>query len=101
MAYALDNPVKRIAGGLNGAPSFWAYEDGDAAATIDGSGYFNLDAARMKVGDWVFINSGIGGSTAYGVAIVTGNTRDLTASPPVEGVVDITNVVTFGTVDSD
>ncbi len=101
MAYELANPVKRIAGGLNGAPTFWSYEDGDTAASIDASGYFNLDAARVKVGDWVFINSGIGGSPAYGVAIVTGNTRDLTTSPPTEGVVDITNVVTFGTIDSD
>ncbi len=101
MAYALDNPLKRLVGGLNGAPTHWAYEDGDTAASIDASGYFNLDAARVKVGDWVFINSGIGGSPAYGISIVTGNTRDLTASPPVEGVVDVTNVVTYGTIASD
>lgn len=101
MAYETSNPVKRVAGGLNGAPTFWAYEDGDTAATIDGSGYFNAEAARLKVGDWVFVNSGVGGSPAYGIAIVTGNTRDLDASPPVEGVVDITNVVAFGAIDSD
>lgn len=101
MAYELANPVKRIAGGLNGAPTHWAYEDGDALTAIDASGYFNLDAARLKVGDWLFTNAGIGGSTAYGIAVVTGNTRDLAASPPVEGVVDITNHVAFGAIDSD
>lgn len=101
MAYETSNPIKRQAGGVGGAKSLWFYSDGDTAATIDGSGYFNAEAARLKVGDWVQINSGIGGSPAYGMAIVTGNTRDLTASPPVEGVVDITNVTTFGTIDSD
>jgi hypothetical protein len=33
--------------------------------------------------------------------IVTSNTRDLTASPPVAGVVDVTNAVSVGSIDSD
>ena len=40
MAYALDNPVKKItqAGDSN---SIFYYTDGDATSTVVGSGYFN------------------------------------------------------------
>jgi hypothetical protein len=98
MAYEIANPVKKIAGGVGGAPSIWAYEDGDTLATMDASGYFNLDAARLKVGDRIVAN---GASASYGEAVVLSNTRDLAASPPVEGVVDTSNFTAFGAIDSD
>jgi hypothetical protein len=102
MAYELANPIKRIAGGIGGAPTLWFYEDGDALTAADASGYFNLDAARLKVGDRIFMNAVIGGSVTYGEAVVLSNTRDLTASPPVEGVVDTSNFSgAAGAIDSD
>ena len=73
------------------------YATADALTDVDGSGYFNAAAAKLQVGDWIMTSS----SSTYGIGIVTGNTRDLAASPPVEGVVDVTNHVAFGAVDSD
>lgn len=97
MAYAKDNPIKLIAGGVGGAPAVWAYEDGDNKATIDGSGYFNLEAARLQVGDHILATAGDG----YGQYVVNGNTRDLTTSPPTTGVVDVANTAALATIDSD
>jgi hypothetical protein len=96
MAYETSNPIKLIAGGVGGAPKFWAYEDGDALTTIDASGYFNAEAARLGVGDWLFVI----GNSVTGIGRVISNTRDLTASPIVEGVVDTTNF-TGVSIDSD
>jgi predicted Mrr-cat superfamily restriction endonuclease len=75
----------------------WTYATADALTDVDGSGYFNAAAAKLQVGDWVFVSS----SSTYGIHIVTGNTRDLAASPPVEGVVDVTNALAAGAIDSD
>lgn len=97
MAYELANPIKKIAGGVGGAPSHWMYEDGDALASIDASGYFNLEAARLKVGDFLFVI----GNDVPGITVVDTNTRDLAASPPVEGVVDCNNFTAVSVIDSD
>lgn len=95
MAYELANPVKRI-GGYNGV-TLWSYVDGDAAATVDGSGYFNLSAGKLKVGDFIYavVNS------VPALFYVSANTRDLTATPPVSGVVDVNNSTLAAAVDSD
>ena len=57
MAYAIDNPVKKISqmGPYN---SLWYYTDGDAIGTIDDDNYFILSHAELKVGDIIFVNSG-------------------------------------------
>lgn len=81
------------------APTLWTYASGgDSTATCDGSGYFNNAADKLQVGDVILV---IPTSGAGGFLKVDTNTRDLTASPPVEGVVDTLNALSLGTVDSD
>jgi len=81
----------------SGGPTLWAYATSDALTAVDASGYFNNAAAQLQVGDWIFTSS----SSTWGIHIVNANTRDLTASPPVSGVVDVTNALAAGTIDSD
>lgn len=97
MAYSREN-LQRIGPQNRGAPSLFSFVDsGSTLATIDGSGYFNDAADILKVGDFILVV----GSNGYGISIVNANTRDLTASPPVSGVVDVTNATAVGTIDSD
>lgn len=97
MAYELSNPVRRVGPQNDNGPTLWTYADGDNLATIDASGYFNLDAAKLKVGDFLFTKAGNG----YGISTVVSNTRDLTSDPIVEGVVDTSNHTAIGAIDSD
>jgi len=97
MAYETSNPIKKISGGVGGAKSVWYYEDGDALASIDASGYFNAEAARLKVGDTIIAR----GNSVNGMSTVVSNTRDLTTSPPTEGVVDVANFTSLQAIDSD
>jgi hypothetical protein len=97
MAYELSNPIRRVGPQNSGGPTIWTYADGDAIATIDGSGYFNLDAGKLQVGDLIYCV----GNGVPGLLWVSGNTRDMTASPPVEGVVDCNNTLALSTIDSD
>lgn len=98
MAYSRAN-LKRIGPQHSNAPTFWSYKDTDSALTaIDASGYFNDAADILQVGDLIYAQAS---STTFGFAVVTGNTRDLTASPPVAGVVDTTNFTAIGAIDSD
>ena len=81
------------------SPTIWTYASGaDALTTCDGSGYFNSLADRLQVGDVILV---VPSSGAGGFLKVDSNTRDLTASPPVSGVVDTLNALSLGTVDSD
>lgn len=89
--------LQPIGSANSNAPRLWVYATADALTAVDASGYFNDAAAKLQVGDWVFVSS----SSTYGIHIVTGNTRDLTTSPPTEGVVDVTNALAAGTIDSD
>lgn len=87
MAYELSNPIRRVGPQNTNGPTLWTYADGDAASVIDDTNYFNQDAAKLQVGDFIF-------AWANGVPCifaVNANSRDMTASPPVEGVVDVTN----------
>ncbi len=81
------NKLELLAGGgviLN----LWGYStDADAKATIDASGYFNLAAGILKVGDWIFVN----GSDGRGLAVVTSNDG---------GVVDVADVLAVGATDT-
>ena len=69
MAYATDNPIKKIAEA--GGNSVFFYIDGDAIGTIVGSGYFNSAYAELKQGDIIIVTSGIGGTIAADVLSVT------------------------------
>lgn len=81
------------------APTFWTYATADALTTVDGSGYFNSAANRLKVGDFLYAYTSTG--PAFGIAVVRSNTRNLLASPPVQGVVDVSNFTAVGAINSD
>lgn len=95
---ALDlTQLKRV--GPQAGATTWNYKSaGDALTTCDTSGYFNGAADRLKVGDEIYVTPTAG---ARGRLIVDSNTRDLLANPPVSGVVDTLNALSYGTVDSD
>ena len=74
------------------SPQIWTYQSADAIGDIDGSGYFDSASSILKVGDLMYVYSGVGGSVAFGFVVVTSNSS---------GVVDVTNVTAIGTIDSD
>lgn len=80
MAYEVANPIKLTAGGPGNSVRIWSYTDGDAWATIDASGYFNLEAARLKVGDVI---NGVANGVAGTVKVVSnsGGTVDTSNAP--------------------
>ena len=97
MAFSRAN-LQRIGSQNRNAPSLFAFADsGSTLAAIDASGYMNNAADILKVGDVIFGTA----SNGYGIFIVVSNTRDLAASPPVAGVVDLSNAVALGSIDSD
>lgn len=98
--------LRRLDGGGGTGISVWVYKTADTLATVDTSAYFSTEAAgvetaagKLKVGDFVLAYTTTG--PAAGIAFVQANTRDLTATPPVSGVVDLTNFTAIGTIDSD
>ena len=68
MAYATDNPIKKIAEA--GGNSVFFYIDGDAIGTITTSGYFNSATNELKQGDIIIVTSGVGGTIAADVIAV-------------------------------
>jgi len=88
MAYEVANPIRRVGPQNSNGPTLWSYADGDNLAVIDGSGYFNAEAEKLQVGDFLFIAAGDG----YGISVV--NANDGTT-------VDTTNATAVGTIDSD
>ena len=97
---ALDaTKLSRIGPANSNSPVLWTYASGaDAITAVDASGYFNSVAERLQPGDMIFVSPSSG---ACGILKVDTNTRDLSASPPVSGVVDTLNGLSLGTVDSD
>lgn len=89
--------LQRIGPQNSNAPSIWTYATTDALTAVDAASYFDSAAGKLQVGDFIFVAS----SSTYGIHVVTANSRDMTASPPVEGVVDVTNAVALGAIDSD
>ncbi len=89
--------LNRVGPQNGNSPTLWTYATADALTAVDAAGYFNLAADRLQVGDWVFTSS----TSTFGIHIVNANSRDLTASPPVFGVVDVANALAAGTIDSD
>lgn len=89
--------LQRVGPQNSGAPTVWTYATADALTAVDAAGYFNSASDLLQVGDWILVSS----TSTYGIHIVNANSRDLTANPPVSGVVDVSNAVSFGTIDSD
>jgi hypothetical protein len=77
-------------------PTIWTYVSTDSLGTIATSGYFNAVAGKLKVGDLVYATSAAS-PWSGGLAIVKSNTRNITAVPPVSGVVDLFNFTTINT----
>lgn len=98
MAFSsFNNAFSRVGPQNDRAPTIWTYKTTDALTATDAAGYFSAVADRVKVGDWILVSS----SSTWGIQIVNQNTRDLTAVPPVTGVVDVANALAAGTIDSD
>jgi hypothetical protein len=89
MAY---NPANLSALSYANGFSLWHYRTSDAAAEVDNIGYFNAANRMLRVGDFIFANTGIGGVQGHGVFVVLTN---------VNGVVDCSNITPFGTVNTD
>ena len=92
MAFTKEN-LNLVAGSKAGnAPQIWTYKSNDLAGDIDASGYFNDVAGLLKVGDLMYIHADADSTPAFGLAVVTSNTGT---------VVDITNLTSVGTINSD
>ena len=81
------------------APQVWAYKTDDTAAVVDGSGYFDNGTTTntgmrdvMKVGDLIYVYANADSTPSFGLHIVTAN---------ASGVIDVTNAVALGSVNSD
>jgi len=86
----------RLGPANDNCPTIWVYVSTDSLATIATSGYFNAVAGKLKVGDLIYATSAASPWSA-GLAVVKSNTRNLTASPPVSGVVNLFNFTTINT----
>jgi hypothetical protein len=71
MAYAIDNPVKKISQ-MGDSNAMWYYTDGDAIGTIDDDNYFLLSHAELSAGDIIIVNSG-GSNAVVDILIVSVN----------------------------
>ena len=80
-------------------PTIWTYVSTDTQLTIGTSGYFNAVAGKVKVGDLIYYTAAASPWLAggAGLAVVKSNTRNLTASPPVSGVVDLWSATLLNT----
>jgi hypothetical protein len=72
--------------------TLWHYRTGDAAADVDTTGYFDVAARMLRVGDFIFLNAGVGVAPTSGVMIVTTNNGTS---------VDVTNFFPLGVLNSD
>jgi hypothetical protein len=99
MAFAdTANKLLRVGPQNSNGPTLWTYETADALTAVDAAGYFSAAADKLQVGDWIFARCN---STTFGIFVINANSRDLSASPPVFGVVDAANATAVGAIDSD
>lgn len=97
MAYSSFNTQMNRLGPVNDlSPTIWTYVTTDSQTTVATSGYFNALAAKLKPGDLIYVTTAAS-PWAAGLAVVKSNTRNLTASPPVAGVVDLFNFTVVNT----
>ncbi|HEV2178346.1 MAG TPA: hypothetical protein VGU20_31115 [Stellaceae bacterium] len=100
MAYSSFNTqFTRVGPENDNCPTIWTYVSTDTALTVCTSGYFNALAGKLKVGDLIYWTTAsspwLAGSA--GLAVVKSNTRNLLASPPVTGVVDLFSATVLNT----
>ncbi|HEX2524944.1 MAG TPA: hypothetical protein VHL31_01415 [Geminicoccus sp.] len=89
MAYKPENlSVLSYANGF----TLWHYRTEDAATAVDTSGYFDVAAKMLRVGDFIMLNAGLGTTPTHGMMVVAGN---------ADGHVDLSNMVQFGVLNSD
>ena len=72
--------------------TLWHYRTGDDATDVDDVGYFNNAGPMLRVGDLVFVNAGVGVVPSTGVMVVVSNAN---------GVVDTSNLTSFGLLNND
>ena len=72
--------------------TLWHYRTSDLAAEVDNAGYFSPASRMLRVGDFILLNSGVDSTPTNGVAVVVANSGTA---------VDVTNVTTFGAVNTD
>lgn len=89
---AFDKTNWRNAGNAANAPSVHTYKTTDTAATINTSGYFNSVAAEVRVGDLIYAYADTGGTPQGYFFAINSN---------ASGVVDVTDGLAIGTMDSD
>jgi len=101
MAYSSFNSQFNRLGPPNDlSPTIWTYVTTDAltgVTSVQASGYFNAVANKLKPGDLIYVTSAAS-PWAAGLFVVKGNTRNLTAVPPVSGVVTLFNPTSVNTV---
>jgi len=72
--------------------TLWHYRTTDLAAEVDNAGYFSPASRMVRVGDFILLNAGMESTPTHGVAVVVANAG---------GAVDVTNVTTFGAINTD
>jgi hypothetical protein len=72
--------------------TLWHYRTKDMIAEVDNGGYFNAAAKMLRVGDFMFVNAGIDDLPTHGLVVVLANDG---------GVVDVSNVTQFGSINAD
>ena len=96
MTYAANNTqLTRLGPQNDNCPTLWTYISTDGHLTVGTSGYFNALAGKLKVGDLIYWTTAATPWEA-GWFVVKSNTRNITAVPPVSGVV---NCYSFQTIN--
>ena len=72
--------------------TLWHYRTGDAPSSVDNQGYFDVASKMLRIGDFIFVNAGTGGTPSHGVVVVVANDNNS---------VDVSNVVAFGSANLD
>ena len=72
--------------------TLWHYKTADTAATVDTAGYFNSASTMLRVGDFVILNAGVGGTPGNGLVVVLSNAA---------GVVDTGDMLNAAAADTD
>lgn len=102
MAFSTYNTqFTRVGPPNDSCPTIWTYIAQESTLnTVAASGYFNAVANKLKPGDLIYFTTAASPWLA-GLAVVKSNTRNLTASPPVAGVVNLFNFTSINTtIDS-
>ncbi len=72
--------------------TLWHYRTTDLPADIDNAGYFNEAAKMLREGDFIFVNAGLDSAPSHGVFVVMSVSG---------GTVDVSNITSFGSVNTD